>query len=75
MDDVSFSVNKGQFVVIVDTSGSVLVHGKERSQINDEELTTFRRRDIGFVFQNYNLVPILNVYENIVLPVEPDGAP
>ena len=75
VDDVSFSVNKGQFVVIVDTSGSVLVHGKELSQMNDEELTTFRRRDIGFVFQNYNLVPILNVYENIVLPVEPDGAP
>lgn len=73
VDDVSFSVNKGQFVVIVDTSGSVLVHGKERSQMNDEELTTFRRRDIGFVFQNYNLVPILNVYENIVLPVELDG--
>ena len=40
--------------------------------MNDEELTTFRRRDIGFVFQNYNLVPILNVYENIVLPVELD---
>ena len=57
------------------TSGSVLVHGKELSQMNDEELTTFRRRNIGFVFQNYNLVPILNVYENIVLPVEPDGAP
>ena len=75
VDDVSFSVNKGQFVAIVGTSGSVLVHGKERSQMNDEELTTFRRRDIGFVFQNYNLVPILNVYENIVLPVEPDGAP
>lgn len=55
------------------TSGSVLVHGKELSQMNDEELTTFRRRNIGFVFQNYNLVPILNVYENIVLPVELDG--
>lgn len=55
------------------TSGSVLVHGKELSQMNDEELTTFRRRNIGFVFQNYNLVPILNVYKNIVLPVELDG--
>ncbi len=55
------------------TSGSVVVHGKELSQMNDEELTIFRRRNIGFVFQNYNLVPILNVYENIVLPVELDG--
>lgn len=45
------------------TSGSVIVHGKELSQMNDEELTIFRRRNIGFVFQNYNLVPILNVYE------------
>ena len=55
------------------TSGSVTVHEKELSQMNDEELTIFRRRNIGFVFQNYNLVPILNVYENIVLPVELDG--
>ncbi len=55
------------------TSGSVIVHEKELSQMNDEELTIFRRRNIGFVFQNYNLVPILNVYENIVLPVELDG--
>ena len=55
------------------TSGSVTVEGKELSKLNDEELTIFRRRKIGFVFQNYNLVPILNVYENIVLPVELDG--
>ena len=55
------------------TSGSVRVKGKELSQLGDEELTVFRRRNIGFVFQNYNLVPILNVYENIVLPVELDG--
>ena len=41
--------------------------------MNDEQLTIFRRRNIGFIFQNYNLVPILNVYENIVLPVELDG--
>ena len=41
--------------------------------MNDEQLTVFRRRNIGFIFQNYNLVPILNVYENIVLPVELDG--
>lgn len=56
------------------TSGSVIVDGKELSKMNDEQLTIFRRRNIGFVFQNYNLVPILNVYENIVLPVELDGS-
>ena len=55
------------------TSGSVVVSGKELAKMNDEQLTIFRRRNIGFVFQNYNLVPILNVYENIVLPVELDG--
>lgn len=57
----------------VPTSGSVKVKGKELSHMKDEQLTIFRRRNIGFVFQNYNLVPILNVYENIVLPVELDG--
>ena len=57
----------------IPTFGSVLVQGMELSQMKDEELTRFRRRNIGFVFQNYNLVPILNVYENIVLPVELDG--
>ena len=55
------------------TSGSVIVRGDELDKKNDEELTIFRRRNIGFIFQNYNLVPILNVYENIVLPVELDG--
>ncbi len=55
------------------TSGSVKVKDKELSELKDEQLTIFRRRNIGFVFQNYNLVPILNVYENIVLPVELDG--
>ena len=54
------------------TSGSVFVRGQELAKMNDEELTLFRRRNIGFIFQNYNLVPILNVYENIVLPVELD---
>ena len=49
------------------------VRDKELSKMNDEQLTIFRRRNIGFIFQNYNLVPILNVYENIVLPVELDG--
>lgn len=55
------------------TSGSVKIGGKELSDMNDEQLTIFRRRQIGFIFQNYNLVPILNVYENIVLPIELDG--
>ena len=55
------------------TSGSVTVDGRELSTLKDEELTIFRRRKIGFVFQNYNLVPVLNVYENIVLPVQLDG--
>ena len=55
------------------TGGTVTVDGKERSAMRDEELTIFRRRKIGFVFQNYNLVPVLNVYENIVLPIQLDG--
>ncbi len=55
------------------TSGSVIVKGQELAKKNDEELSIFRRRNIGFIFQNYNLVPILNVYDNIVLPVELDG--
>ena len=54
------------------TSGNVVVRGEELEKMDDERLTVFRRRNIGFVFQNYNLVPILNVYENIVLPVELD---
>ena len=57
----------------VPTSGKVIVDGKDLSSMNDEQLTIFSRRKIGFVFQNYNLVPVLNVYENIVLPVELDG--
>ncbi|CCX85508.1 aBC-type antimicrobial peptide transport system ATPase component [Clostridium sp. CAG:590] len=56
------------------TSGEVIVDGKSIFEMRDEELTIFRRRKIGFVFQNYNLMPILNVYENIVLPIELDGA-
>lgn len=55
------------------TSGNVMVDGKDIFTLKDEELTIFRRRKIGFVFQNYNLVPVLNVYENIVLPIELDG--
>lgn len=55
------------------TSGKVIVTGKDISKFSDEELTIFRRRNVGFVFQNYNLVPILNLYENIVLPLDLDG--
>ena len=85
LDGVTFSVEEGEFVAVVGTSGSgksTLLHmmgGLDTPtsgsvvKMNDEQLTIFRRRNIGFVFQNYNLVPILNVYENIVLPVELDG--
>ena len=55
------------------TSGSVVVRGKELMQMKDEQLTIFRRRNVGFVLQNYNLLPILNVYENIVYSIEIDG--
>ena len=55
------------------TAGEGIVSGKEIFKLNESELTIFRRRNIGFIFQNYNLVPILNVYENIVLPIELDG--
>ena len=55
------------------TSGSVTVDGKNIFELKDEALTIFRRRKIGFVFQSYNLVPVLNVYENIVLPIQLDG--
>ncbi|BCJ94798.1 ABC transporter ATP-binding protein [Anaerocolumna cellulosilytica] len=55
------------------TSGTVLVKNNDLTKLNDEQATIFRRRNIGFIFQNYNLVPILNVYENIVLPVDLDG--
>ena len=55
------------------TSGTVTVAGKKVFELNENDLTIFRRRQIGFVFQSYNLVPILSVYENIVLPLELDG--
>ena len=55
------------------TSGKVMVDGKDIFSLKDEALTIFRRRKIGFVFQSYNLVPVLSVYENIVLPLELDG--
>ncbi len=92
LDEVSISVNEGEFIGVVGTSGSgkstllhmlggldrptegkVLVRNKEIFSMNDDELTIFRRRNIGFIFQSYNLVPVLNVYENIVLPIELDG--
>ncbi|QWU17720.1 putative ABC transport system ATP-binding protein [Paenibacillus sophorae] len=92
LDDVSLTVEKGEFVAIVGTSGSgkstllhilggldrategkVYVDGNDIFAMSDEKLTIFRRRSVGFVFQNYNLIPILNVRENIVLPIELDG--
>ena len=94
LDDVSITIQEGEFVAIVGSSGSgkttllnilggldiptsgeVRVRGKEINKMNEEELTIFRRRNIGFVFQNYNLVPILNVLENVVLPLNLDGRP
>lgn len=56
------------------TEGKVVVDAHELFNMTDEQLTIFRRRNVGFVFQSYNLVPILNVYENIVLPIELDGS-
>ena len=53
--------------------GNVIVDGQDITGMKDEELTIFRRRKIGFIFQNYNLVPVLNTYENIILPLELDG--
>lgn len=92
LNNVSLSIQKGEFAAIVGTSGSgkstllhmlggldrptsgsVTVDGKEIFSLKEEALTIFRRRKIGFVFQSYNLVPVLNVYENIVLPLELDG--
>ena len=57
----------------VPTSGQVVVDGTDISQMSDDELAVFRRRKTGFVFQNYNLLPLMNVYENIILPVKLDG--
>ena len=92
LDGVNLSVENGEFVAIVGTSGSgkstmlhmlggldrptsgtVTVGGKDIFSLKDEELTIFRRRKIGFVFQAYNLVPVLSVYENIVLHIQLDG--
>lgn len=55
------------------TEGEIIVRGKNLTDMDSEELTVFRRRNIGFVFQNYNLMPILNVHENMTLPLKLDG--
>ena len=92
VNDISFSVQKGEFVSIIGssgsgkstllnmiggldtpTSGNVYILGKDITSMSEEELTLFRRKNIGFIFHNYNLIPVLSVYENIVLPVELDG--
>ena len=91
LDDVSFTVNKGEFVAIVGasgsgkstllhliggvdrpTSGKVFIEGKDIYKLNNDELAIFRRRQVGLIYQFYNLIPILNVEENIVLPLELD---
>lgn len=92
VDNVSFSINKGDFIAIVGSSGSgkstllhliggvdkptsgkVYIEGKDIYALDNDELAIFRRRNIGIIYQFYNLLPILNVVENITLPCELDG--
>ena len=92
LDNVSFTVNKGEFIAIVGasgsgkstllhlmggvdrpTSGKVFINGTNIYEMSDDKLAIFRRRQIGLIYQFYNLIPILNVEENIALPVELDG--
>ena len=92
LDNVSFTVNKGEYVAIVGasgsgkstllhliggvdrpTSGTVYIDGKDIYKFNDDELAIFRRRQVGLIYQFYNLIPILNVEENITLPLSLDN--
>ena len=92
LDNISFAVNKGEFVAIVGasgsgkstllhliggvdrpTSGKVYIEGKDIYSLNDDALAIFRRRQVGIIYQFYNLIPILNIEENITLPCELDG--
>ena len=92
IDNISFKVDKGEFVAIVGasgsgkstllhliggvdrpTSGKVIIDGKDIYKLNDDELAIFRRRQVGLIYQFYNLIPILNVEENITLPLNLDN--
>ena len=92
LNGISLTVQRGEFVAVVGTSGSgkstflnmaggldvptsgeVIVDGKRLDKLSEKELAVFRRRKIGFIFQQYNLIPMLNVYENIILPLKLDG--